>query len=280
MNREIDLSTYFQRIGFSGDAKPNIKTLFEIHQKHVRAIPFENINPFLGLPVNIDASSLQDKLVKNKRGGYCYEQNGLLQKVLEEIGFSVLPLAARVLWSAKENEVTTLSHMLLMVTAENQEYLVDVGFGGQVLPEPILLRTTDEQQTSHEIYKVEQEDGDFFLRTKIKNRWKTMYRFNLNRAYPVDYQMMNWYSATSPDSFFINALSVAMVFDGGRLTLFNNRFTTYRINEGAQTQYLKDVPSIIYVLEKVFRLNLSTSKGLEQILDKMIFNPQKVEVEK
>ena len=83
------------RVGYSGERTPTLKTLQAIHIHHAESIPFENLNPFLGLPVNLDLESLQQKLVRSGRGGYCYEQNLLLSHVLNTLGFKVTGLAAR-----------------------------------------------------------------------------------------------------------------------------------------------------------------------------------------
>ncbi len=85
----IDLNAYFQRIGYSGERTPTLKTLQSIHQHHAEAIAFENLNPFLKQPVPLDLKSLQQKLLHEGRGGYCFEQNLLLGSVLRAFGFQV-----------------------------------------------------------------------------------------------------------------------------------------------------------------------------------------------
>src|SRR5262245_50104197 len=92
------LPTYFERISYTGDASVSLETLQTLHLHHTQAIAFENLNPFLGWSVPLDTASLQEKLVDNRRGGYCYEQNLFFKHVLETIGFRVTGLAARVVW--------------------------------------------------------------------------------------------------------------------------------------------------------------------------------------
>src|SRR5262245_12466747 len=115
MSVAIDIDAYFQRIGYSGERTPTLDTLRAIHVRHPEAIPFENLNPWLGWPVRLDAPSLEQKLVRDGRGGYCYEHNLLLIHVLKAMGFQVMGLAARVLWNAPEGTVTARTHMLLLV---------------------------------------------------------------------------------------------------------------------------------------------------------------------
>lgn len=94
----IDLDVYFRRIGHTNSPAPDLGTLREIGLRHTERIPFENLDPLLGRPAPLDARSLEQKLVHEGRGGYCFEQNLLLKYVLEAIGFSVVGVAARILW--------------------------------------------------------------------------------------------------------------------------------------------------------------------------------------
>ena len=105
-----DLAAYFDRIGFGGNAVADRTTLANIVGLHAAAIPFENLDPLLGIPTRLDTASLVAKLVHGARGGYCFEQNGLLQLVLEQLGFMVTGLAARVLWMQPDDAVTARSH--------------------------------------------------------------------------------------------------------------------------------------------------------------------------
>src|SRR5262249_15051302 len=85
----IDLNAYFDRIGYSGARTPTLDTLRAVVLRHTEAIPFENLDPLLRRPVRLDAASLQRKLVRDGRGGYCFEHNLLLRHALEGLGFAV-----------------------------------------------------------------------------------------------------------------------------------------------------------------------------------------------
>lgn len=104
--------------------------------RHAEAIPFENLNPLLRWPVRLDAPSLQRKMVRAGRGGYCFEQNLLLSHALTALGFRVTGLAARMLWNVPEGVVTPRGHMLLCVDIDEQPYIVDVGFEVDVQARP------------------------------------------------------------------------------------------------------------------------------------------------
>ncbi|MGH8653734.1 MAG: arylamine N-acetyltransferase family protein [Gammaproteobacteria bacterium] len=111
----FDLDAYLERIGYTGDRAPTLATLAAIHVRHTEAIAFENLNPLMGWPIRLDMESLQQKMVRDGRGGYCYEHNLLLKHALDALCFRVTGLLARVLWRAPEGAVTPRSHMLLRV---------------------------------------------------------------------------------------------------------------------------------------------------------------------
>src|SRR5688572_18194182 len=113
MQHGLDLQAYFTRIGYQGAATATLETLRALHRLHPQEIPFENLNPLLRRPVQLDLPSLQTKLLAQRRGGYCYEHNLLFKHVLEQLGFRVTGLAARVLWNVSENSVRPRAHMLL-----------------------------------------------------------------------------------------------------------------------------------------------------------------------
>src|SRR5689334_9048986 len=133
----IDLDAYFERIGYTGAGTPTLDTLRVILLRHTEAIAFENLDPLLRRRVRLDAASLERKLVRDGRGGYCFEHNLLLRHALEGIGFAVTGLAARVIWNAPEGALRPRTHMLLRVQVEGTPYLADVGFGGQTLTGPL-----------------------------------------------------------------------------------------------------------------------------------------------
>ena len=102
MTSNIDIDAYLDRIGYEGSRHPSLETLAALHLAHPGAIPFENLDPLLRRPVRLDAASLEQKLVRDRRGGYCYEHNQLFGDVLKGMGYQVSGLAARVMWNAPD----------------------------------------------------------------------------------------------------------------------------------------------------------------------------------
>ena len=132
------LTAYFARIGWSDLARVNIETLRALHLLHNAAIPFENLDVLLPREMQLDDLSLEEKLVTARRGGYCFEQNGVFERALREIGFTVRSLLGRVVL-ANPSSLPPRTHRLLLVELQGEQWIADVGFGGQTLTAPIRL---------------------------------------------------------------------------------------------------------------------------------------------
>jgi N-hydroxyarylamine O-acetyltransferase len=227
MTTPFDLDTYFARIGFTGAPKADLATLSAIHALHTAAMPFENLNPLMGLPVSLELDDLQAKLIGQRRGGYCFEQNAVLKAALEAIGFAVTGLGARVRWMAPPDRPDgPRSHMTLKVDLADGPYLADVGFGGHMLGAPIRLVAGEAQTQAASTLRLEPaEAGGFTLQTLLPTGWQDMYRFNLEPQLPADYVVSNWFTATHPGSIFTNGLLAERLTGEVRLSLFNRNLT-------------------------------------------------------
>lgn len=232
---KIDLNAYFARLGYTGSKEPTLDTLAALQLQHQKAISFENLDPFLNRPVLLDLPGVEHKLVFSDRGGYCYEQNLLFSHVLHRLGFVVSNLMARVQWGSEDSETTPRSHMLLHVRLDNRPYIVDVGFGGNSIPEPVIMNRENVQQTAYGVYRCLLIDGEYWLQIHIDGSWRSMYRFDLTRQHPVDYIAPNYYTSTHDDSHFRHSIIAARIFQDGRYSLLNNRLTT-RYRDGHTVQ--------------------------------------------
>jgi N-hydroxyarylamine O-acetyltransferase len=199
----VDLAAYFERIAYAGDPTPSRATLDALHLAHATHIPFENLDILLGRPIRIDLESLQAKLVRDRRGGYCFEQNRLFAAVLEALGFAVTTLAARVRFRA--TSVRPRTHMLLQVDVGGERLLADVGFGVFGLLVPVPLDTPEESRQFAWTYRVGREAGQYVLQIRSGGAWVDLYAFTLEPHYPADYEMANHYTSTHPSSHFVQA---------------------------------------------------------------------------
>jgi N-hydroxyarylamine O-acetyltransferase len=265
----IDLEAYFQRIGYDGPRAATLEVLKALHERHAQAIPFENLNPLLKRPVRLDLASLGQKLVHDRRGGYCFEQNLLFRHVLETLGFKVTGLAARVLWNVPANVITPRSHMLLRVEVDGRSWLADVGFGGQTLTAPLLLSPGVEQATPHEPFRLEPWNDELLMQSLIRDEWKTLYRFDLQPQELPDYEVSNWHVSTHPDSIFVNGLLASRVVPGVRYALFNNELAVHRTGAGTDKRTLRDAAELRHTLEHDIGLTLPDATELDAVLQRL-----------
>lgn len=266
----MDLDAYFSRIGFAGDRSPTLATLGAIQSHHVEAIAFENLDPLLGRPVRLDPASLEAKLVRARRGGWCFEHNLLLSHVLRALGFSVAGLAARVLWNVPEATATPRTHMLLRVQAEGEPVLVDVGFGLLTPTAPLRLVTGVAQRTPHEPFRLLAYEGAFVMQAQLRGSWQPLYAFDLQEQQQVDYELVNWYLSNHPCSRFVNGLMAARAAPGRRYTLRDNEFAVHDVNGQSERRVLADATALRCTLEDVFGLALSETSGLDAALERLV----------
>ena len=269
MTSEFDLDAYFARIGYWGPRSPTFDTLEAIHACHPQAIPFENLNPLLRWPVRLDAASLQQKLVRDGRGGYCFEQNLLLNHALQALEFEVTGLAARVLWNA-EGAVRARTHMLLLVDLDGGPYVADVGFGGLTLTTPLRLATGIEQATPHEPFRLIEVGGAFVIQAQFGGAWKSLYRFDLQEQLLPDYEVTNWYLSNHPDSQFVTGLIAARTQPDRRYALRNNELVVHHVTGGTERHVLTSVAGMRKALEDAFRLTLPVGPELDAALARLL----------
>jgi N-hydroxyarylamine O-acetyltransferase len=266
----IGLEAYFARIGFEGRAAPDEATLRALHARHAEAIPFENLDAFLGEPVRLDPASLHEKLVARRRGGWCFEHNLLFAQVLESIGFPVRRLAARVRWNVPPGVVTPRSHMLLEVDIGAATWIADVGFGGQSLTAPLRLAPHAEQETPHEAFRLVPEGGAFVLQTHVEGEWRALYAFERHVQQLADYEMSNWYLAHHPQSQFVAGVIAARAAPGLRHALRHARYAIHHRDGRTEKRVIASVEEIRRVLEEDLRIPLPAHPALDAKLARML----------
>ncbi len=265
----IDLDAYFERIGYGGPRAASLEVLRALCLAHAGAIPFENLDPLFGWPVRIDPESLERKLVRSRRGGYCFEQNNLFWRVLTALGFGVTPLAARVRWMLPEDAPpTALSHMMLKVDADEGAFVCDVGFGGQSPTGPLRFEPGLEQATPHGTYRLMPHGSAFDLQMRLPERWSTMYRFTLEPRVLADYEVSNWFTSTHPNSRFVNNLVASRVVGEARLNLFNRELTTHRADGRTERAVLEGPAEVHQALTRDFGIDASRP-DLERVFSRL-----------
>lgn len=266
MSQKVNLNAYFERIGFAGSIAPTLATLETITALHPATIPFENLNPLLGLPVDLDLKAIEKKLLTEKRGGYCYEHNLLLAAVLRELDYSVKQLAARVL----PGESGRKDHMLLLVEISGASYLVDAGFGGNTLTAPLRLRADSEQETPHGTYRLTGGQPEWQLEIKIGEEWTPLHVFDTSEKTLADYEASNAFISGDPASPFVQELRVALSPQGKRIKLWNNRLNILTIGGDTETRALTSVGELREVLTTTFGIQLPNSDQLDPKLAEIL----------
>lgn len=268
----MDVDTYFSHIGYVGPRTATLAVLRTVIARHVQTIPFESLNPFAQLPVKLDIASLQEKIVRGQRGGYCFEQNLLLWNVLRQMGFDVTGLAARVSWNAPPDAVLPRTHMLLLVKIDGASHLVDVGFGGLTLTGVLRLEADVEQATPHEPFRLTRAGDQWTLQARIRNEWRSLYYFDLQPQFPVDYEPVNWYLSTFPNSRFVVNLIAARCTPDRRHALFNLELAEHPLGGETQRRTLASVDELRRVLAEIFLIRIPESAQVDAALARLFRN--------
>ena len=270
MSHDFDLDAYLARIGFAGERAPTLDTLRRVQLGHASSIPFENLDPYLRRVPQLDAESLTDKMVRGRRGGWCFEQNGLLRRALDALAFRTTGLAARVMWNVPEGTVTPRAHMLLLVEAEGEPYVADVGFGVLTPTGPLRLVTGLEQATPHEPFRLV-HDGDYLvMQALLGSEWRPLYRFDLQPQLEPDYRVSNWYLCTNPVSHFLASVIAAAVDADGRWTLRSETLTRRTRDGRTETRTLASGAELRAVLEETFGIEVPRGAEVDEALERAI----------
>ena len=252
---ELDLAAYLRRIGYDADLAPTGPTLAGLHRAHVATIPFENADIMLGRGVAVDLPSIQDKLVRRGRGGYCFEHGQLLAAALERLGYGVDRLLARV-----SGERDARTHLLLRVRSGQECWVADTGFGtGLIEPLPFRDRVPHDQYGWS--YRLT-ADGEhsWWLQERQDGRWVTMYWFDDQTQHPADVVVANHFTSTYPSSSFVRQFVAIRKDTGGLRRLTGRRLSITRPGYAADERHLDDV-EFGPALTEIFGLRLRAEES-------------------
>ena len=258
MGNSIDLERYFERTDYRGSRTPSVEVLHGLTQTHTQSIPFENLDVLMGQPIRLEPDAVYRKLVLNHRGGYCFEQNGLLLEVLTRLGFTVRPLRAAVRMSEPDRCVAVRhTHLALEVLIDGESWITDVGVGSASLTQALRFTADIEQRTPHDIRRLQREDRKWFHQVRRGETWVDVYEFG-GEAMPLpDRIIANWYTSTHPDSNFRRKLLVAKALPGGRrVSLHNDQLLLRGADGSAKAQQILDPNQLLDVLREYFGINL------------------------
>jgi N-hydroxyarylamine O-acetyltransferase len=233
---------YLERVGLAAAPRVTEDGLAALHRAQAYSIPFENFDILLGRGVPLEPAALVDKLVNRRRGGYCFELNGLLLLALRSFGFDVRPLLARVHIGGTP---TGRGHLLLLVRVQRRRWIADVGFGGQGLRAPIPFEPDRRARQDGQSYRLTRSaDFGTLLQIRVDDAWQDLYSFDTGIVVPADIEYGNHYTSTHPSSFFTYSRVAALPVRDGRISLLdrvlkisgtrNGLVTELEIDEGPQ----------------------------------------------
>jgi N-hydroxyarylamine O-acetyltransferase len=237
-NLRMDIQTYLARIQYFKPIKPDVQTLQGLHLTHIQNIPFENLDIGLKRPILLTEKALWEKIIVQKRGGFCYELNGLFAWLLRQVGFDVTYLNARV-YDRKGNLGINFDHLALLVRLPNDSarWLADVGFGDS-FNEPLDFDERGEQEQGLRAYRLEQvPDGYVTWQKNYDGSWERQYFFDLqSRTFPTDYEPACAYHQTSPESSFTRGSIISRATPDGRVSLEDGRLILTKNGQRATRQ--------------------------------------------
>ncbi len=253
----MDIRPYLDRIGYDGSLAPNEETLRQLHRRHLLSVPFENLDIHLGHPIVLAMPSFFTKIVLRRRGGFCYELNGLFGWLLAELGYPVTYLSARVFTDGVAGP--EYDHLVLLVECEGR-WIADVGFGDSFL-EPIALGSPREQ--IH--YQIVDSNGHKTLERLVETRWVPQYAFTMIPRRLEEFAEMCHRQQTSPHSIFTRKTVCSRATSEGRITLSNGRRIATEKNRREERE-IADAGEFRDLLRKDFDMELDAGEDVHHLL--------------
>ena len=262
----MNLDAYFDRIGYRGPREPTLALLHAITLHHATSIPFENLDVLLGRGISLDPAAIERKLVHDRRGGYCFEQNNLLLQVLRALGYRVTPIGARVRWQIPRDVVPARTHLFLRVHLAEGDWLTDVGMGSASLTCALPLEFDRELPTPHEARRLAREAGRMFHQLWTGKEWADACEFTFEEMHPIDCEVANWWTSASPASHFRTQVVAGIaVPDGTRKGIRGGEFTHRRGGEILQRITITSSDHALALLAEHFGLRLPAGTRLEPL---------------
>lgn len=216
------LEDYLQRIGYHQKPARDLATLVGLMRAQLFSVPFENLDVQAGKIVSMVREDIVDKIVYRRRGGYCYEVNGLFAMALTALGFDYTLVGARPMFYPMRWAKT---HMVLVVNLDGEEWLCDAGFGSFGIRAPLSLAKAEQViQQDDDFFKISKSDErNFIMQARVDGDWVNQYTFDLYPHEWVDFYPANFFNSRHPDTVFVQKLLVVKHSEQGRYILLGNR---------------------------------------------------------
>lgn len=249
-----NVDAYLERIDYHGSRDLTIDTLRGIHWQHLLTVPFEDIDVHLTGEISLDPVKLEQKLVHNRRGGYCFENNIYAMWILRALGFKVTPVLARTRWQNPVDVVNPATHIVLKVELDGVLWMYDVGFSSMGTPWPLEIETDREQTTPLETRRVIKEETGYVQQILLSGEWKDIFIFTLRESYPMDWEVGSYFVYKAPFSRMVINLFVSMPTKDRRYLLFNKTLTTRFLDGTSEVREIATNEEYLQVLKECFQL--------------------------
>ena len=257
-DHDLDVEAWLRRIAYTGPRTRDLGSLNGIVLAQTTSIAYENLDVLLGRVPKLDIPALQRKMIDQRRGGYCFELNALLRAGLVALGFDVTPMIARVVRSMAPDAPVLAGHMVLRVDLPEGAFLIDAGFGNLTPTAAVAMTPDITQPTPHEPMRLRRLQEDLLLEAKTASGWEALYRVLPQSCLDVDYDVINWFTATHPNSPFVgNAIAALSAPGGVRHSFFNGRLSLRRSPEQPGRRILSQDAEYQAAFRDIFGLALS-----------------------
>lgn len=249
------LDEYLARIGLVSAPAANLAQLEALQRAQVYAVPFENLDIQLGRGISLDPALVDDKVIRRRRGGYCFELNSLFKRALVTCGFNVRTLLARV-------HVTGIpsgrGHQLSLVTLNERQWIVDVGFGSACPRAPLPFEMHTPQEQDGRVFRLVPHTLGHLLQVEREGAWQDLYSFDLGEVVDNDIDYGNHYTSTSPHTIFTRARVATLCHPEGETLLHNYRCTIVRGTD-SRVEHWPDSPEYLDALSRHFGIELDSA---------------------
>ena len=266
--KNIEISNYLKRINLT-DCNNDLDGLINLQVNHIEHIPFENLNVIVGRKIDLTIDHLFNKVVKNKRGGYCFELNTLYSNLLTSLGFSSQPVLARV-WLRNPAQTPPRTHLAHLIELDGETYITDVGFGGLTTRIPLNINDPNEVNDKDGVIRIAPHgNNQFMVQRQVKGEWANQYSFETVEISFQDIEVANYFTSTNTKSHFCHDNFIGKFTADGRIGLFNNQLSIRKGLEVVEKREISYGPEWLEAIKNSFDLTLDFSeKEFEMLFSK------------
>lgn len=256
---DSQISQYLDKIDYRGGTEPTLEHLTAMHRQHLLHIPYENLDLLNGVPLDLDAGALFQKIIVNRRGGYCFELQGLFCYLLKSLGYPVTQYAGRFM--DEPGDIQMRRHRILVVELEGKRYVCDVGVRSESPRCPLELTEGLVQTDGISEYRYEKDPffGWVLTQKEAGKDWKPMLGFTEEVQIDADYVMPSFYCEKHPDSTFNKFMKVSIFTPDSDLTIVGNTFKVYRGGKVVERRELQTNREVVTLLKEPFGIQVPDS---------------------